>query len=250
MMVDPRLESAKVQLNKIKSIITILSVKGGVGKSTITVLLSLALREKGLRIGVLDTDFSNPSLHLMYGLNPSEVTIEEENGIMAPQVADNIRLSTPVLFTEGRIIPSRSRDSLNALLELLAITNWADTEILIIDTPPGLRDEQISLLKVLKEIHSGVQKAIIVTTPSRISIENVGKSMMYIDSIYEKEKILLINKSRKNDYSLEVRGYFKCRIVVPWDELLEDNSPIIDDLLKSRAYEALKKQLDSQECIY
>lgn len=242
MLIDPRVESARIQLNRIKKVIPVLSVKGGVGKSTLTVMLSLALKEMGYRVGALDIDFSNPSLHMLYGVDPREVRLEEEDGFIAPLTESGVRLSTSVFFTRGEILPSRSKDSLEAMLELLASTNWADTEVLLIDTPPGLRDEQLRLLSLLSEIYDGDIRAVVVVTPFHVAIENVMRSMSYINSIFSGQKILVVNR-HSAAHELNVGGDFGCELFVPKDEQIEEGFIIAGDILRSRAYASLREQL-------
>lgn len=242
MIIDPRVESARHQLRRIKALYPVMSVKGGVGKSTVTVLLSLALRELGLKVGVLDTDLSNPSLHYLYGVEPGDIEIEEDDGYVAPLVTDGIRLSSPVIFTEGGILPARDKDSVNTVIELLAITNWRDTEVVLIDTPPGIHEEQLMLLKLINEVYAGTAKPVIVTTPFRVAIANVEKSLDYISSLHKGDKILIINKYRDNK-GLFAQANFNCVLRIPWDETLDENLVSLEELLNSKAYWELKKQI-------
>jgi len=250
MILDPRVESAKHQLRSVRAVYPVMSVKGGVGKSTLTVMLSLVLRELGFRVGVLDTDLSNPSLHYLYGLEPRKVDVEEDEGYVPPLVHDGIRLSSPVIFTEGGILPARDKDSVNAVLELLAITNWRDVDVVIIDTPPGIHDEQLRLLKLMSGVHTGIFRPVIVTTPFKVSLANVSRSLDYINSLHKGEKILVINKHRGRD-ELSMQASFKCVLRVPWDERLDERLVSLEELLQSKAHAELRRQVHSgKDCFF
>jgi len=242
---DPRIEAARFQLRGVKLVVVVLSVKGGVGKSTVASMLALALREAGLETGILDTDLSNPSIHHIFGLDPEKLELEEELGYVAPKALGGVRVSSPAFFTRGGIIPSRAKDSLEALTELLAITNWSGAEAIIVDTPPGLGDEQLRLADLLRAAYRGPLKAAVVTTPYRVSLANVEKSLPYVESAFPSGRMLVVNKCWGN-CSVEVRGAFNCRFSVPRDEELDERLVTSEGLVKTKSYMELKRQVLEQ----
>lgn len=251
MSLDPRLESIKYQLRNVRALLPVLSVKGGVGKSVVTMMLGLAFSEMGIRVGLLDLDLSNPTQHYLFGIEPGEVQIEEEEGYVAPQVYNDVRLSTPSFFAKGGVLPSRDEDAVEVLLELLAITNWKSSEIVLIDTPPGLHKEHIKLLEVLNSLEvNAKRRALIVTTPFKVSLLNVFKSLDYINSLFKHDKVLLINRYSGEEVPVYLEKIARCIIKVPKDELIDERAINVKEVLHSRAYREVKEAVaNNRDCL-
>lgn len=239
---DPRLEAARYQLRGVKRIFVVLSNKGGVGKSTIALMLALAFREEGESVGLLDADLSNPTLHTFF--TRSLEGFREELGVVPPEVVAGIRLSSPVLFTRGESIPSIGRGPLDAVLELLAVSNWADSSVLVVDTPPGLREEHVLLLRVLEGAAPGSRRtAVAVTTPSLVAVTNTLSGVRYLASFARGFRFIIVLNKVVEETVLREALHAECVMRVPRDPLLDEGSPTVDTVLRSSAFRALLEQV-------
>ena len=159
----------KIRMAKIKHKLAILSGKGGVGKSTITANLAIALARKGHKVGVLDIDIHGPSIPKILGMRGQELTAGrlESVGIFPAKGPLDIKVismdfllpddETPVIW--------RGPMKMGAIRQFLADVAWGDLDFLFIDIPPGTGDEPLSLMQLLPDI-TGV---IVVTAPSEVS---------------------------------------------------------------------------------
>ncbi|MCK4478057.1 P-loop NTPase [Candidatus Bathyarchaeota archaeon] len=166
-MVDPRLNIIDKRLAKIGKIIAVSSGKGGVGKSLIASTLALTLSRSGCKVGLLDLDFSSPSTHVILkieGLYP-----KEEKGIVPP-VAHGLMYMSIIYYSGDDPTPLRGADISNAIIELLAITQWGSLDFLVIDMPPGIGDATLDMIRLVKGINF-----LVVTTSSKVAFETVRK---------------------------------------------------------------------------
>jgi ATP-binding protein involved in chromosome partitioning len=178
---DPRLSIIGKRLSKIKRIIAVASGKGGVGKSLVASTLSLNLSKKGFKVGLLDLDLYGPSSHVILGVTDYSFP-EEEKGIL-PHKIDDISFMSIVYFTEDKPAPLRGIDITNIIIELLSITKWGELDYLIIDMPPGIGDETLDVIKLVKN-----SEFLVVTTPSKVAIVAVSKLLKILKEL----KILII----------------------------------------------------------
>ena len=168
-MVDPRTSVIDERLNQISRIIAVSSGKGGVGKSLIATTLALALTKEGWKVGLFDLDFTSPSTHLILGVKG--VQPKEDKGIVPP-VVKGLKYMSLVYYCGDKAAPLRGADTSNALIELLAVTQWSTLDFLVIDMPPGIGDAVLDLIMLVKRI-----EFLIVTTPSRLAFETVRKQL-------------------------------------------------------------------------
>ncbi len=169
-MIDPRTSIITERLARIKRIVAVTSGKGGVGKSMISTALALSLAEEGCRVGLFDIDFTGPSTHIILGV-PKTVQPKEEKGIV-PASFEGLEYMSLVYFVSGKATPLRGADVSNALIELLAVTQWGELDYLIIDMPPGIGDPVLDLVRLIKRI-----EFLVVTTPSMLAFEVVRKQV-------------------------------------------------------------------------
>ena len=156
----------------VKNIIAVASGKGGVGKSTTTVNLALALSKEGARVGVLDADIYGPSQTHMLGLEGVRPEVKNGNRIIPP-VAHNIQcISMGNLVTEKTPMVWRGPMVSGALQQLLNNAEWDDVDYLIVDMPPGTGDIQLTLSQSVP-----VSGALIVTTPQNIALLDAQKGI-------------------------------------------------------------------------
>ena len=159
----------KVRMAKIKHKLAILSGKGGVGKSTITANLAIALARKSHKVGVLDVDIHGPSIPKILGIRGQKLTTGrlEGLGISPAKGPFDIKVismdfllpadETPVIW--------RGPMKMGAIKQFLADVAWGDLDFMLIDIPPGTGDEPLSVMQLLPDI-DGV---IMVTAPSEVS---------------------------------------------------------------------------------
>jgi len=165
---ESRISVIGKRLNNIKNIISVASGKGGVGKSLVASTLALNLSKKGKKVGLLDLDLYGPSSHIILGFNDFSFP-EEDNGIIPPEIVE-IKFMSIVIFTEDKPSAFRGVDITNIIIELLAITQWGRLDYLIVDMPPGIGDETLDVINLVKK-----SKFLVVTTPSKVAMGAVGK---------------------------------------------------------------------------
>ena len=172
---DARVSVIDKRLKNIKRIISVASGKGGVGKSLIASSLSLNLSKKGFKVGLLDLDLYGPSSHIILGV--SDIFPKEEKGIIPPNV-HGINFMSIVYFTEDKPSPFRGIDISNMIVELLAITQWGSLDFLIIDMPPGIGDETLDVIRLIKK-----SEFLVVSTPSKVSLGTVIKLLRILKEL-------------------------------------------------------------------
>ena len=165
------------RMNNVKNIIAVASGKGGVGKSTTSVNLALALSAEGATVGLLDADIYGPSQPRMLGIggNPESSdgkSLEpmENYGVQAMSIGFLIDEETPMIW-RGPMVTQ-------ALEQLLNDTKWRDLDYLIIDLPPGTGDTQLTLAQKIP-----VSGAVIVTTPQDIALLDARKGLKMFEKV-------------------------------------------------------------------
>jgi ATP-binding protein involved in chromosome partitioning len=139
----------------------------------IATALALSLAKEGCRVGLFDIDFTGPSTHIILGI-PPEVQPKEEKGIVPAQF-EGLEYMSLVYYVSGKATPLRGADVSNALIELLAVTQWGELDFLIMDMPPGIGDAVLDLVRLVQRI-----EFLIVTTPSMLAFEVVKKQAEFL----------------------------------------------------------------------
>ena len=165
------------RLENVKNIIAVASGKGGVGKSTTSVNLALALASEGATVGLLDADIYGPSQPRMMGLSGQPESADgkslepmENYGVQSMSIGFLIDEETPMIW-RGPMVTQ-------ALEQLLNDTRWRDLDYLIIDLPPGTGDTQLTLAQKVP-----VSGAIIVTTPQDIALLDARKGLKMFEKV-------------------------------------------------------------------
>lgn len=160
-------------MENIRNIIAVASGKGGVGKSTTSVNLALALAAEGARVGLLDADIYGPSVQMMLGVPEGQRPKQYGTHYLLPIEAYGVQsMSMGYLITADTPMVWRGPMATGALQQLLNQTYWQDLDYLIIDMPPGTGDIQLTLSQKVP-----VSGAVIVTTPQDIALLDAQKGI-------------------------------------------------------------------------
>ena len=163
-------------MKKIKHKIVVLSGKGGVGKSTVSVNLALSLALKGLRVGLLDTDIHGPNVAHLLGLD-NETMAFQDTQLEPLEARPNLFLVSIALT--GRPVDTayiwRGPIKIALINQLMADTLWPELDFLIIDSPPGTGDEPLTVCQLLN--NSTSRGSIIVTTPQAVSVLDARRTI-------------------------------------------------------------------------
>ena len=169
----------KETMARIKNKILVLSGKGGVGKSTVSVHLAVALAELGKDTGLLDVDLHGPSIPGLLGL--SQQHLEAEAGSLVPLLYSPrlkvISMGSIVSDQDTAVIWRGPRKG-GAIRQLLGDVNWGPLDYLIIDAPPGTGDEPLSVAQTIPGV-----KAVVVTTPQQVAIREVRRSLKFLTKV-------------------------------------------------------------------
>ena len=216
-MPDARTSVINERLARINRIIAVSSGKGGVGKSMVATTLALALAHNGCKVGLFDLDFTSPSTHIILGAE--KVQPKEEKGLVPPTV-HGLEYMSLVYFVGDNPAPLRGADVSNALIELLAVTQWGELDFLVVDMPPGIGDAILDLVRLIKRI-----EFLIVTTPSLLAFETVKKQVALLCEI--KMRIIGIIENMKMDQARDVKVEteklgLKYLGEIPYDSQVED----------------------------
>ncbi len=158
---------------RVKNVVAVASGKGGVGKSTTSVNLAVALSQTGARVGLLDADIYGPNVPLMMGLKDKPQVSSAEGGGVQPVTRYGIKLvSIGFFLDEQKPVIWRGPMVHGAIRQFLADFNWGDLDYLVVDLPPGTGDAPLSLSQLIPL--SGV---VIVTTPQDVALQDVAKGM-------------------------------------------------------------------------
>jgi ATP-binding protein involved in chromosome partitioning len=162
-------------LSGVKNIIAVVSGKGGVGKSTISANLALALSEGGAKVGLMDADIYGPSVPIMFGVRGERPLMREVNGkgIIVPLEKMGIRLmSIGLLVDEKNAVVWRGPMASSAIRQFVTEVDWGELDYLIIDMPPGTGDIHLTLMQTVP-----VTGIVIVTTPQLVALADAKKAI-------------------------------------------------------------------------
>lgn len=178
----PRPEVGKL-LPQVKNIIAVSSGKGGVGKSTVSANLAIALARLGYKVGLLDADIFGPSMPKMFDVEDARPYAVHVDGrdLIEPVEKYGIKLLSIGFFVSPETATLwRGGMASNALKQLIADANWGELDYFIIDTPPGTSDIHLTLLQTL-----AITGAVIVSTPQSVALADARKGI----DMYRNEKV-------------------------------------------------------------
>ncbi|MBI9085520.1 MAG: Mrp/NBP35 family ATP-binding protein [Desulfobacterales bacterium] len=166
-------------LGKIKNKLIVMSGKGGVGKSSTTVNLAVALSEKGYKVGIMDVDLHGPDIPRMLGLK-GNLDLNDRKKLNPAKYSDRLSAVSIESLTPSKdeAIIWRGPIKYSAIRQFIGDVAWGDLDFLLIDAPPGTGDEPLTVAQVVSDA-----KAIIVTTPQEISLADVRKSINFCKTV-------------------------------------------------------------------
>jgi ATP-binding protein involved in chromosome partitioning len=168
---EPRPQPEKSLPEGVRRIVAVGAGKGGVGKSTVSVNLAVALAQEGLKVGLLDADVYGPNLPQMLGV-PNHVPVLGEDGKIEPAEAHGVRLmSMGFLLEPDSPVIWRGPLLHGAMQQFLRDVRWGGLDVLVVDLPPGTGDVQLSVAQTVP-----LSGAVIVTTPQSIALSDVLKA--------------------------------------------------------------------------
>ena len=176
-------DDAEQGINHFGKIIAVASGKGGVGKSTVTANLAIALTQRGKKVGLLDADIHGPSQPMMFNVEQARPVASNINGkdYIEPIEQYGVKLLSIGFFVDSdSAIVWRGGMASNALRQLIEEAHWGNLDYFLIDLPPGTSDIHLTLIQTLN-----LDGAIIVTTPQAVALTDAVKGI----DMFQNDKI-------------------------------------------------------------
>lgn len=172
-------ELAKRVLKRIKNKFVVMSGKGGVGKTSTSVNLAIALSEKGYQVGLMDVDIHGPDIPRMLGLE-GMMDINSEQKLKPKQYSKNLHAVSieSLMPNRDEAIIWRGPVKHSAIRQFIGDVDWGDLDYLIVDSPPGTGDEPLTVAQLVTDA-----KAIIVTTPQEVALADIRKSISFCRTV-------------------------------------------------------------------
>ena len=164
------------RLSHIKHRILVMSGKGGVGKSTVSTNLAVALSMDGFEVGLLDADIHGPNIPKMLGIESRSV-VGSSDGMIPVEVFPRLKVMSTAFFSGNHDNPVVWRGPMkhNAISQFLGEVEWGDLDFLIVDLPPGTGDEPLSVAHLIKNVDG----AVVVTTPQDVALLDSRKAVIF-----------------------------------------------------------------------
>jgi len=177
-------EMIRSTLDQIKYKLFIMSGKGGVGKSSVSVNIAAALASKGFKVGLLDVDIHGPSVPTLLGISGT-MEIDRGSLIIPKEYSENLHVVSmeSLLKDPDQAVLWRGPMKTSAIRQFVSDVQWGPLDFLVIDSPPGTGDEPMTVLKTVPDALS-----VVVTTPQEVSLSDVRKSINFLQ--YAKANIL------------------------------------------------------------
>lgn len=163
---------------RIKSVIAIMSGKGGVGKSLVTGLIAVSLQRQGFKVGILDGDITGPSIARMFGVKGTPM--KGDNGIEAMRSKSGIKIVSMNMFLPNETDPVIWRGPMisSAIKQFHGDVDWGDLDFLLIDQPPGTSDASMTVMQSLP-----LDGVVIVSSPQMLATMIVKKSINMVQTL-------------------------------------------------------------------
>lgn len=183
--------SVENSLKKIKHKIMVMSGKGGVGKTSTSVNIAIALANKGFRVGLVDVDVHGPDVPRMLGIT-GELDVNQNRKLLPKLWRNNLKVISveSLMLNKDDAIIWRGPMKFSAIKQFIGDVEWGELDFLIIDSPPGTGDEPLTIAQTINDV-----MAIIVTTPQEVSLADVRKSINFCKTVKMKIFGLVENMS-------------------------------------------------------
>lgn len=164
----------------VQHVLLVLSGKGGVGKSTVSVNLAYALARKGKRVGLLDLDIHGPNIPKMLGIEDQHPAVLDK-AIEPVYVTGNLAVMSMAFLLPDTSTPViwRGPMKMGAIQQFLSEVNWGPLDYLVVDLPPGTGDEALSIV----QLAPNVRGAVIVTTPQDVAVLDAVKAAKFVEKL-------------------------------------------------------------------
>ncbi len=184
-------EVAKESLGKIKQKFIVMSGKGGVGKTSVSVNLAIALSNKGYKVGLMDVDIHGPDIPRMLGLK-GMLTADVDRKMMPMLYAENLKVMSmeSLMQDKDEAIIWRGPVKHTAIRQFIGEVSWGNLDYLIIDSPPGTGDEPLTIAQLIPDA-----QAVIVTTPQEVALADIRKSISFCKNLKMKMFGIIENMS-------------------------------------------------------
>ncbi len=174
--VKENFENVRKNLETIKNIVLVMSGKGGVGKTSVSVNAVIGLAKRGYKVGLLDTDLHGPNVLAMLGAE-GELTADTDKRVNPLIGADGVKvISLAANVPKGDAVIWRGPIKIGVILQFLKDVNWGDLDYLLIDSPPGTGDEPLTVMQFAKDKMKG---CIIVSTPQKVALLDTERSVSF-----------------------------------------------------------------------
>jgi len=195
-VMEGRSLDADESMKTVKNIIAVASGKGGVGKSTVALNLSLALAKTGSKVGLLDADIYGPSIPLMLGMTGTMMEVDQEKKKLIPPESNGIKVVSFGFFAEQAHQAAIYRGPIisGIVKQFLVDTLWTDLDYLIVDLPPGTGDIPLTLAQTIP-----ITGILVVTTPQEVASSVASKAI----GMFEKLNVAMLGV-------VENMSYFIC----------------------------------------
>ncbi|MDP3426552.1 MAG: Mrp/NBP35 family ATP-binding protein [Humidesulfovibrio sp.] len=163
-------------LERIRYKLFVMSGKGGVGKSSISVNIAAALAARGYKVGLMDVDIHGPSVPRLLGIT-GQLEIGSNTEIFPKRYNDNLHVVSmeSLLLDPDQAVLWRGPMKTSAIRQFISDVQWGELDFLVVDSPPGTGDEPMTVLKLIPEA-----LAVVVTTPQEVSLADVRKAINFL----------------------------------------------------------------------
>ena len=163
-------------LERIRYKLFVMSGKGGVGKSSVSVNIAAALAARGFKVGLMDVDIHGPSVPRLLGLT-GQLETDRGSLIKPKQYNENLHVVSmeSLLLDPDQAVLWRGPMKTSAIRQFISDVQWGELDFLVVDSPPGTGDEPMTVLKLIPEA-----LAIVVTTPQEVSLADVRKAINFL----------------------------------------------------------------------
>lgn len=184
---DPWADRARIP--GINNIIAVASGKGGVGKSTVSTNLAIAMAKRGVKVGLMDSDIYGPSVHIMMGIDERPMVTEDQKIIPIEKFGIQM-MSMGFLVDNDAPLIWRGPLVMKAVEQFLRDVHWGELDVLVIDLPPGTGDAQLTLVQ-----KTPITGAVIVTTPQEVALVDARRGLKMFQKVNTKVLGIVENMS-------------------------------------------------------